>query len=165
MQSAKDSFFQHLRDRLQQLNPQRTVDLNGSTRPALVVLENEPAAAEPLPGVFYLQWLGVRAVARTYPGLRPLQALDAELFYFTRGTAAAEHGDRGRTLAALDRELLEMCAAGAAPKLDLTQSPPVALNSSLLWAPPALGAVAAEGDQLRRAATLTILFFPEVNNA
>ena len=78
MQSAKDTFFLHLRDRLQQINPQRTVALNGSTRPALVVVENEPPAAL-LPDVFYLRWLNTRVLAHSHPGMRPLLALDAAI--------------------------------------------------------------------------------------
>jgi hypothetical protein len=164
MQSAKDTFFLHLRDRLQQINPQRTVALNGSTRLALVFVENEPPAAL-LPDVFYLRWLNTRVLAHSHPGMRPLLALDAAISYSTRGNAGAQHVDRGRALAQLDLELLAMCVAGAAPKIDATQSPPVALNSSLVWAAPHLNAIEAEGDELRRAATLTILFFPEVDLA
>lgn len=161
MQSAKDSLFVHLRDRLAAINPLRVVDLNGSVRPAVVVAENEPPVA-PLPKVFYLRWMGVRAMARAHPGLRPLLALDAEISYFTRGDAAAEHVDRGRALAALDAELLEICAAGLTAKLDHTQSPPAALNSQLMWAAPVLLPAVAEGDALRRTASLTVFFFPEV---
>src|SRR5688572_10180108 len=98
MQSAKDTFFLHLRARLQQINPQRTVELNGSTRPALVALENEPAVAAPLTDVSYLRWLGARALSRQHPGQRPLLALDAELSYRTAGTPAQRGVDRGRAL-------------------------------------------------------------------
>ena len=50
MQSAKDSFYIALRGRLAALNPQRAVFLDGATRPAIVVCENEPltSAAPPL---------------------------------------------------------------------------------------------------------------------
>ena len=64
MQSAKDSFYVALRDRLAALNPQRTVFLNGVTRPAVIVVENEYiTAAGPLPEAFYLGWGTAQPVA------------------------------------------------------------------------------------------------------
>ncbi len=43
MQFAKDSFYIALRDRLAVLNPARTVYLDGVTRPAVIVAENQPS--------------------------------------------------------------------------------------------------------------------------
>ena len=49
MQSAKDSFYSALRDRLAVVNPGRSVTLQGVARPAIFVAENEPiiSAAPP----------------------------------------------------------------------------------------------------------------------
>ena len=53
MQSAKDSFYVSLRDRLAQYDPQRTATIDGVTRPAIAVVENEPVSAGPrLDGVY-----------------------------------------------------------------------------------------------------------------
>ena len=161
MQSAKDTFFLHLRERLVQLNPLRTVDLNGSTRPALVVIENEPPVAARLSDVFYLRWLGARVIARSYPDQRPLLALEAEFSYSTAGTPAQQHVDRGRLLAELDLELLAMCASGSTPLVDGTQSPAVSLGGRVFWDTPRLAAIEHSGDELRRTASITIFFFPQ----
>ena len=57
MQFAKDSFYMALRDRLASLNPQRTVTVNGVSRPAVIVAENEVVVpVEPLPDTFYIEW-------------------------------------------------------------------------------------------------------------
>jgi len=63
MQFAKDSFYMALRERLASSNPQRTVTLNGATRPAVVVAENELVIpVEPLPDAFYIEWGAAQAV-------------------------------------------------------------------------------------------------------
>jgi len=55
MQNIKDSFFIAIRDRLATLNPQRTVLVQGVSRPAILVIENEISAAAPREAnVFYL---------------------------------------------------------------------------------------------------------------
>jgi len=55
MQFAKDSFFLALQERLAGLNPGRTVTLNGTTVPAVAVVENlPPSSAEPEPNTFYI---------------------------------------------------------------------------------------------------------------
>ena len=43
MQSAKDTFYVTLRDRLAALNPARTVVVRGMVRPGVLVEENELA--------------------------------------------------------------------------------------------------------------------------
>src|SRR5687767_5543500 len=103
MQSAKDSFFVTLRDRLAALDPERTIFLNGVVRPALVVSENEPVtSAAPLPAAFYIAW-GPPRVTEGCDGVpRPLLALDCAITYRTSGNGDTGSVDRGRALAALD---------------------------------------------------------------
>ena len=48
MQPTKDSFYIALRDRLVAVDPNRTVTLDGATRPAIAVMENEPPNGAPL---------------------------------------------------------------------------------------------------------------------
>jgi len=47
MQNTKDSFFIAVRDRLAILNPSRVVLIQGVSRPAILVTENELTAAAP----------------------------------------------------------------------------------------------------------------------
>ncbi len=57
MQATKDSFYLTLRDRLAQADPGRTITVDGITRPAIVVVENDKpsvtraTAGRVLPGV------------------------------------------------------------------------------------------------------------------
>src|SRR5436309_11047642 len=82
MQFAKDSFYMALRERLASLNPQRTVTLNGATRPAVVVAENELVIpVEPLPDAFYIEWGAAQAVET---GTRTLIAMDCMISHQDR---------------------------------------------------------------------------------
>jgi hypothetical protein len=175
MQFAKDSFYMALRERLAALNPARTVTLSGATRPAVIVAENELVIpVEPLPDAFYLEWGSVRAVDRQ-TGSRVLAAMECEISYHTQGTC--ESGvDRGRTLAALDTELMGMCQPPFTEKRDYTQAPSMDLGTSVVWMEPVFGAVTgsegpnsaslpqrSQGVRLERKAGVTVFFYPEVN--
>src|SRR5689334_17669615 len=122
MQFAKDSFYMALRERLASLNPQRTVTLNGATRPAVIVAENELVIpVEPLPDAFYIEWAAARAVDN-HSGSRALMSVDCVISHHTVGTV--ESGvDRGRTLAALDMELTGICQPARTSKRDFTRTP------------------------------------------
>ena len=111
MQHAKDSFYVALRDRLAALNPARVVFLDGANRPAVIVAENQtPASAVPFDSAFYLRWGAARVLPGAQRARRPLMALDCAISYRTSGTADNSFSDRGRTLAALDLELLAICS-------------------------------------------------------
>jgi hypothetical protein len=175
MQFTKDSFYMALLARLVALNPQRTVTLNGATRPALIVAENELVIpVEPLPDAFYIEWGAVAAV-KQQTGSRALMAMDCVISHHTFGTV--ESGvDRGRTLAALDTELLSICQPPRTSKRDYTQTPSVDLGTNILWTVPELGKVSgsealqnmglprgSEGVRLERIATMKVFFVAEVN--
>jgi hypothetical protein len=187
MQSAKDSFYVALRDRLAALNPQRTVFLNGVTRPAVVVMENECITATgPLPEAFYLGWGAAQPVPPMRNGQPPLLGLECTISYWTGGSADMQGVDRGRVLAQLDSELLSMCSPPSTPKCDYSQTPPEDLGTKVLWTLPELRLKtstqvleaapqwAVMGDQLaasppdsvpvirlQRAASLIVYFYPE----
>ena len=75
MQFAKDSFFLALQQRLAGLNPARTITINGATVPAVVVVENQvPSSAEPLPNAFYIEW-GAADVVEGHAGNGALMSL------------------------------------------------------------------------------------------
>ncbi|MGH9503667.1 MAG: hypothetical protein ACRD20_12520 [Terriglobales bacterium] len=175
MQFAKDSFYMALRERLAALNPQRTVTLNGAGRPAVIVAENELVIpVEPLPDAFYIEWAASHMVDGQ-TGSRALMEMDCLISHHTLGTV--ESGvDRGRTLAALDMELIAICQPARTAKQDFTQTPSAGLGTNVFWTAPQLGAVAG-GDgprnetlpgkgqsvRLERRALLKVFFFTEVN--
>ncbi len=175
MQFSKDSFYMALHDRLAVVNPLRTVMLDGATRPAIVVAENEPVGlTEAQPNVFYLWWGNALPVKGQSEGKRPMLALEAAIFYHTAGTAD-DASDRGRTLAELDLELLQMCSPASTAKQDFTQTPAAPLGTNLLWIRPAFEALAvkdAEASRSGNAANLVwrkaktvVFYFPEVDAA
>ncbi len=163
MQFAKDSFYVALRDRLAALNPARVVYLDGASRPAVIVAENQaPGSTVPFDNGFYLRWGAARVVANTQRARRPLLALDCVISYRTSGAADNSFTDRGRTMAALDLELLAITSPGQTAKQDFSQAPVVDLGTKVLWRRPQLGDAEAVGSELRRSAALTVFFFTEV---
>ncbi len=122
MQFTKDSFYMALLQRLISLSPQRVVTLNGTTRPALIVAENELIVpVDPLPDAFYLEWGAARVVQRQV-GDRPLLTMECVISHHTFGTVSSGV-NRGRTLSALDMELISICQPMWTSKRDFTQSP------------------------------------------
>ena len=175
MQYTKDSFYMTLMERLVGLNPNQTITLNGATRPAIVVAENELVVPiVPLPDAFYLEWGAAQPVQRQ-TGSRVLLAMDCVISYHTFGTV--ESGvDRGRTLAAWDMELLSMCQPPFTSKRDYTQVPSVDLGTTIFWSEPVFGKVVGseasrneglprgtEGVRLERRVTVKVFFTPEAN--
>src|SRR5690349_13560540 len=116
MQATKDSFYVALRDRLVVVNPNRTVTLDGVTRPAIAVVENEPPTGAPPPcNTYYLTWGNVQAAK---PGTGSLTALECTIVYRTQGSAEIANLDRGRELAGLDSDLLAICSPPQTAKCD-----------------------------------------------
>lgn len=175
MQFAKDSFYITLRDRLAAINPARTVTLNGVTRPAIVVAENETVLpVTPQPDTFYLEWGGAQPLPQQL-GDHAIFCLECVVSYHTLGTT--ESGvDRGRALASLDTDLLHICLPAFATKRDYTQSPAADLGTSIVWGTPQFGKVAGSegpkhqalprgtsGIRLERTAVVKVFFFPEAD--
>ena len=164
MQAAKDSFFRALQSRLAAVNPARTITIDGGVRPAILVVENEPYPPPKLFfNTFYVHWLGAPAVREFVGTLAPRYALTAQLEYFVQGTASLQRhfADRGRLLAQLDSELMEILFPGSTVKMDHSAVPPVALGSCLLWRwTPSLQTIADSG-VLRRVTTVSVSFFME----
>jgi hypothetical protein len=175
MQFTKDSFYMALLQRLISLDPLRTVTLNGTTRPAIIVAENELVIpVQPVADAFYIEWGAAQVVPRQV-GDCGLMEMECVISYHTFGTV--ESGvDRGRALAALDMDLMQICQPPRTEKRDYTQAPSVDLGTSILWTIPVLSKVAGsdaarneglpsgnEGVRLERSASLKVFFFPEVN--
>lgn len=159
MQNAKDSVYTALRDRLAGLNPSRTIVLRGAIRPAVVVAENELDAAmtDPLEA-FALLWKDA-AIDPTEP--LPLHTLHCDVRYATRGTPEMAGVDRGRVLAAMDRELVAMLQPAIAPKKDYTTDPASAMQTTVWWSVPAFGPAALKDGTLTRIVTFSVFAVQE----
>jgi hypothetical protein len=186
MQFAKDSFFLALQQRLASLNQARTVTVNGTTVPAVLVVENlPPSSAEPQPNTFYIEW-GAADVVGGHSGNSPLMSVDVVISYYSFGSVPSMV-DRGRLLAQLDDELLNICQPPNAGKRDYTQSPSVDLGTNVFWNQPSFtegkgaglywgktsfpermksgvtdAAESYQDARVERKARLTIYFFSEV---
>lgn len=160
MQSAKDTFYVTLRDRLAALNPARTAVVRGTVRPGLLVEEAELASAVELTDVFCLRWLTARVEMQS---TMPLVTLGCEVRYRTDGTAGHAGMDRGRELAAMDAELLT--ALGQTPqnarKSTFASGAAVALNTKVFWSDVVFEAAVVKNERLERTATVTVWSYQE----
>ena len=161
MQATKDTFYIALRDRLVQVDPNLTILIDGVTRPAIVVTENEPPSAQPRQDeAFYLDWGGARTVQ---PATSTLMAMDCTISYTCSGQSDSGGVDRGRKLGALDADLLAICAPQQAHKNDYSSGSPVDFGSNIFWSVPRLDPLKVEAKQVGRQVPMTVFFYPEVN--
>jgi hypothetical protein len=171
MQFAKDSFFLTLQQRLAGLNPGRTITVNGTTIPAVLVAENlPPTSADPMPNAFYMSW-GTASVVEGHSGSGALMALECVISYYTLGTVASMV-DRGRLLGQLDGELVGICQPPSTEKRDYTQAPSVDLGTKVFWSQPTfsekqVGATEDEAEahsdgRVARRTKLKVFFYSEV---
>jgi hypothetical protein len=164
MQNAKDTFYELLRGRIATINPYRTIVLRGVTRPAVLVVENELVSAVDLPDCFRISWTETRSGTR---GAMPTLAMQCEIAYETAGTALNAGMDRGRTLGAMDAELLAAIglAPQTAPKQDYAglafNGTVVPMSTGIWWSGLVFGEAKANDDRVARTATLTVMSFEE----
>ena len=163
MQATKDSFYITLRGRLVVVDPNRQVTLDGTTRPAIAVIENEPPSGAPLLcDTFYLHWGNARLAALTAGSL---MAMDCTISYCTKGSIQNASLDRGRDLASLDSDLLAMCWPPQTEKCDYSSGQPVSLGSTIFWTRPVLNAAKSTPPYVGRDVTVTVFFYPEVSQS
>jgi hypothetical protein len=161
MQFAKDSFYITLRNRLAQLNPSRTVTINGMTRSGILVAENErPGLQDLLLSAFCVNW-GAEWAISAASGQIALHLLECTIEYRVDGTDNNGNADRGRQLTEMDTELRRMCLPPSAPVCDYTQSPAMPLGTTIFWTAPKLAAPKSDGKLLAGSATLQLYYFPE----
>lgn len=161
MQATKDSFYLTLRDRLAQAYPARTITVDGITRPAIVVVENDkPSVTARQHDAFYVEWGEVHAAR---PAISTLMAMECAVSYASAGTEQNGGLDRGRVLSELESELLSVCAPAVTRKNDYTGANPVDLGSNVCWSQPAFRATKAAPECVAGEASLTVYFYPEVN--
>jgi hypothetical protein len=161
MQATKDTFYITLRDRLVQADPNRKIVIDGATRPAIVVVENEPPSTQPWQnGAFYLEWGSTRPVQ---PATSTLEAMDCTISYTSAGDPDTGGVGRGRDLGSLDADLLAMCTPAQAHKNDYSSGSAADLGSYIFWSAPELKPAKVELNQVGRQALVTVFFYPEVN--
>ena len=161
MQATKDTFYVALRDRLTQAYPARTITVDGMTRPAIVVVENDqPSVTVRQHDAFYLEW-GDAYVVR--PAISTLMAMQCRLSYASAGSEPNGGLDRGRNLAELESELLAVCAPSVTRKYDYTSGNLEELGSNVFWNQPAFGVAKAAANCVAGQASMTVYFYPEVN--
>jgi hypothetical protein len=160
MQATKDSFYIALRNRLVIVDPNRTITLDGATRPAIAVIENEPPTGAPLLcDCFYLFWGNAKAASLS---VGTLMAIECTISYSTKGTVQNANLDRGRDLASLDSDLLAICAPPQTPKYNYSSGTPVSLGSNIFWSQPVMNAAKSTPPYVGRDITVTVFFYPEV---
>ena len=161
MQATKDSFYVELRNRLVTVDPQRTITLDGATRPAIVVAENEPPnAGPPLCDAFYLHWGAVRPVL---PSVGTLMEMECTISYRTKGTDPNGNLDRGRDLGSMDSDVLAICAPPLTEKCDYCTGAAVDLGSNIFWTTPVFSALINAPPYIGREVSVSVFFYPEVN--
>jgi hypothetical protein len=161
MQRAKDTFYIALRDRIAALNPARTVLVRGIVRPAVLVEENELAVDLSPLNAFRLLWTSLDVDPR---GPLPLLKMRCEIRYATAGDPCNGGMDRGRTMAAMDAELEEALRQQPQRALKKDYAATAGLQperTNVFWGDVQFGALAADGEQLERVASVDIYSYQE----
>ena len=154
MQSAKDTFYVTLRDRLATLNPVRTIVMRGVTRPGVLVEENELVSAIHPMDAFSLRWSKLRVDTRA---ARTLVSMQCEVRYSTDGTEGNAGMDRGRLLAGMDAELASAVNASpqSAAKVNFA-SGGTAMGTRVFWGDVLFGDTGVDRERLSRVATVEV---------
>ena len=158
MQNAKDSFYMALRTRLATINPERTTLLRGAVRPGILVEEAEAPFSQLPSDVFVLRWLGL-GVDKDMDST--MVAEECEILYQTCGTQSFGGLDRGRSLSAMDGELVAILSPFYTPKLDFTATPPATMLTQVFWDEPGFGPIAVQRDRLSRSAKVMVYSYQE----
>ena len=159
-QDAKDTFYLALRDRLVLLNGDRTVVVRDAARIAVVVAENEIAeeGAE-WTGAFVLRWT---ESSEDPSGPMPLLRGRCEIHYTTAGMPEVAGMDRGRTLAAMDEELLGILQPAQVPLQSYAGAgAPVTGGTAIFWSDVSFGAARTEADRMARTAVVDVFAWKE----
>ncbi|MGA8728617.1 MAG: hypothetical protein WB608_07700 [Terracidiphilus sp.] len=147
-----------LRMRLTTINPDRTILLRGAVRPGILVEEAEAPLSQLPSDVFVLRWLALGAdldLAST------LIAEECEITYQTSGTQSFGGLDRGRSLSAMDEELVAMLQPFYTPKLNYAVQPPAAMLTQIFWDEPGFTPTISQRDRLSRSARVVVYSYQE----
>lgn len=154
MTDAKDTFYIALRNRLAIANPQRTMVARGAQRPGILVEEAEPAASKMPLDVYVLRWTGVGRDA-SLP--QTMTLLNCEIHYSTAGSDSACGLDRGRALATMDSEILQILSPTSTPTMDVSATPAAATGTTTFWTEPVFGPTVTSRDCLERVVKVTVV--------
>jgi len=162
MQATKDSFYVTLRDRLAQAYPGRTITVDGITRPAMVVVENDkPSVTSRQHDAFYLEWGDAQPVR---PATNILMAVNCTISYSSAGTEQNGGLDRGRMAGELESELLGIFSPASTHKFDYTgEGDPSDLGTEIFWSHAAFRVTKAAPGCVAGQAGVTVYFYPEVS--
>ena len=158
MQNAKDSFYMALRGRLAVINPERTILLRGAVRPGILVEEAEAPLSQLPADVFVLRWLGLGTDVNLPSAM---VAAECEITYQSCGCQSFGGLDRGRSLSAMDEELLSMLQPFSTPKLSFTATPPASLLTQVFWDEPAFSPIVTQRDRLSRSVKVIVYSYQE----
>jgi len=158
MQNAKDSFYMALRTRLMAINPERTVLLRGTVRPGILVEEAEAPFSQLPNDVFILRWLGIGADMNLES---TMVAEECEILYQTCGTQSFGGLDRGRSLSAMDEELVGMLLPFHTAKLNYSATPASVMLTQVFWDEPGFGPLTVQKDRLSRSVKLMVYSYQE----
>jgi hypothetical protein len=158
MQNAKDSFYLALRSRLLVCNPQRTVLVRGTLRPGILLEEAEAPFAQPPADVFVLRW-GALGTETELPSA--MVAMECEISYCTSGTQAFGGLDRGRSLGAMDQELISILQPLSTPKVNYSVQPAAPMPTLIFWEEPAFTSISVQRDRVSRSARVKVYSYQE----
>ena len=158
MQNAKDSFYLALRSRMAAVNPERTVLLRGSIRPAILLEDAEAPFSQSPSDAFIIRWVGLGADLQLPSRM---VAMECEFSYSTSGTQAFGALDRGRSLTRMDRELLSILQPFSTPKLNYAVQPAAPLQTQVFWDEPVFAPITTHRDRLSRTARVMVYTYEE----
>jgi hypothetical protein len=158
MQNAKDTFYLALRGRLATLNAARAITIAGTTRPGILVEENETPTMQMPSDVFVLRWTGAGLLTQL-PAAVEMQS--CEISYWTRGSDTNMDMDRGRLLTEMDAELAAMLQPQWSPKLTVSGQSDLPMDTNIFWLDAVFGATKRDGERLVRSATVQVFSLQE----
>jgi hypothetical protein len=164
MQNAKDTFYEVLRGRLAAVNPERAITVRGVVRPGVLVVENELESAVAMPDCFRVQWSDV---VTEMDAALPLVTMMCSIEYETAGTAVNAGMDRGRSLAAMDAELLAALTEQPwlSAKLNYSalesRGTSSAMKTNVWWGAPVFNKTVVEKDRVGRTARVAVMSYEE----
>lgn len=158
MQSAKDSFYVALRDRIAGINPERTLVLRGVTRAGVLVAENELTTTFVAADAFSLEWATLSVDASD-----GLTRMRCEISYATDGSAENGGMDRGRMLAEMDMELATALRRDpqSVVKTAYTSAGSTTMGMNVFWSDPVFAVVKTDIERLSRTAAVEVFTYGE----
>ena len=158
MQSAKDTFYVMLQQRIATLNPARTLVLRELSRSGVLVVENELVTSLLAADAFWLRWFDLAMDSSD-----KLVRMRCEISYATDGMIGAGGMDRGRLLAGMDAELATalQLAPQNAVKSAYSAAGVTVMSTNIFWTDPVFGKTAESGERLSRASTVEVFAYQE----